>query len=171
LNPFARLATAAVLPCALGVTASLPSAHAQPALSTNELPAGTLIVLQRGACERRCAVYNIIVFADGSVILDGRHFVRRPGLTKTTIHRETVRQLLDEAAALGFFELKPRYGYDTADCEQIRSDAPAAVVSVSSGGIARTIVHNQGCAGPASDRLKQFEDKIDKAVNSARWMK
>lgn len=171
MNLFARLATAAVLPCALGFTTSVSSARAEPAVSTNELPADTLIVLQRGACERRCAVYNIVVFADGSVILDGRHFVRRPGLTKTTIHREIVRQLLDDAAALGFFELKPRYGYDTADCDSIRSDSPAAVVTVSSGGMAKTIVHNQGCAGPASDRLRQFEDKIDKAVNSTRWMK
>ena len=167
MNSLARLATAAVLSCAVPA-----SAHAEPVLSTNELSRDTLIVLQRGACERRCAVYNVIVFADGSVIFDGRHYVRRPGLAKTTIRREAVRQLLDEAASLGFFELKPRYGYgDAVDCETMRSDAPTAVVSISSGGMAKTIVHNQGCAGPASDRLKQFEEKIDKAVNSTRWVK
>jgi hypothetical protein len=157
---------------ALVLLGCFASAQAAPILRTNELPADTLIVLQRGACERRCAVYNIAIFADGSVIFDGRHYVRQAGLAKTTITREAVRQLLEEAMSLGFFQMKARYGFgDTADCEMLRSDAPTAVLSISSDGMAKTIVHNQGCVGPTSEGLKKFEERIDKAVNSTRWVK
>jgi hypothetical protein len=142
------------------------------ALKTDELPADTLIVLQRGACEHRCAVYKVVIFADGSVIFDGRFYVRRPGLTKTTIRRESLRQLLDEAAALRFFDLKDRYGYgDTVGCDAIQSDAPSAIVSISSGGAAKTIIHHLGCVGADSERLKQLEEKIDNVVNTAIWIR
>ena len=148
------------------------AAQNMQAVKTNELPADTLIVLQRGACERRCAVYKVMIFADGSVLFDGRHYVRRPILAKASISLETVRQLLDEVVALRFFDLKARYGYDDATgCDSIKSDAPSAIVSISSGGASKTVMHYLGCVGADSERLKRFEEKIDEAVNTARWIK
>ena len=143
-----------------------------PALKTNELPADTLIVLQRGACEHRCAVYKVIIFADGSVIFEGRSYVRRSGLVRSNISLEVVRQLLDEAAAMRFFDLKERFGDGSATgCDSSRSDAPTAIVSVGSAGTSKTVVHDLRCVGAESERLRQFEEKIDKAVNAARWIK
>ena len=158
--------------CTSLLICSAVQAWSAPALKTNELPADTLIVLQRGACEHRCAVYKVIIFADGSVIFEGRSYVRRSGLVRSNISLETLRRLLDEAAALRFFDLKERYGDGSAvGCDTIRSDAPTAVVSISSAGTSKTVVHYLGCVGAESERLRQFEEKIDKTVNAARWIK
>jgi hypothetical protein len=158
--------------CTSLITGGAVHAWGSQTLKTNELPADTLIVLQRGACEHRCAVYKVIIFADGSVIFDGRHYVRRPGLTKSNISLEALGQLLDEAAALRFFSLKERYGYgDGAGCDSSDTDARSAIVSISSGGASKTVLHYYGCVGAESERLKQYEEKIDSAVNTARWVK
>jgi hypothetical protein len=141
-------------------------------VKTNEQPADTLIVLERGACEHRCAVYNVIIFADGSAIFDGRHYIRQPGVVRTRISLEALGKLLDEAAALRFFDLKDRYAPGSGNgCDSVKSDAPTAVVSISSGGKTKTVVHYHGCGGSESDRLMQFEASIDRAVNTVRWVK
>jgi hypothetical protein len=140
-------------------------------LKTNEQPADTLIVLERGACEHRCAVYNVIIFADGSAIFDGRHYVRRPDVVRTRISLDALGKLLDEAAALHFFDLKDRYAPGTVGCDSAKPDAPTAIVSISSGGKSKTVVHHQGCSGSDSDRLLQFEVNIDRAVNTVSWVK
>lgn len=172
LMPIALETLLGIVTCIFLVVGSDVHAWGSQTLKTNELPADTLIILQRGACEHRCAVYKVIIFADGSVIFDGRHYVRRPGLVKTTISLEALQQLLDEAAALRFFDLKERYVHGSATgCDSIQSDAPSAIVSISSGGIFKTILHYLGCAGAESERLKQFEEKIDSIVNTAKWVK
>jgi uncharacterized protein DUF6438 len=141
-------------------------------VKSDELPPDTLIVLQRGACEHRCAVYNVIIFADGSVIFDGRHYVRQAGLIKSTISREALRKLLDEFTAAHFFNLKERYGFGTDEgCDSVKSDAPSAIVSLTSGGKAKVVLHHHRCVAAESDLLKRLEDKIDQTVNSAKWVK
>jgi len=145
---------------------------ASQAVKTNEQPADTLIVLRRGACEHRCPVYNVVIFADGSVIFDGRYNVRRPGVTKSSISLESIGQLLSEAVALRFFDLRESYGLGAAPgngCDSLQSDAPEVIVTVSSGGKSKTVRHHHRCVGAESERLKQFENSIDGAVNTARW--
>lgn len=149
---------------------------ALPALAwqvqSDELPADTLIVLQRGACERRCAVYNVIIFSDGSVIFDGRHYVRQTGVVKSSINRDILAGLLHDANETHFFDLKDRYGYgSTTGCDSMRSDAPTAILTIASAGRSKTVLHHHGCVNADAGRLKELEDKIDKAVNAVRWIK
>jgi len=114
----------------------------------------------------------VVIFADGSAIFDGRSYVRKPGLTKTTVRLELVGQLLGEADALRFFEGPPSIGYDepgAGGCASIQSDAPEVIVSVISGGKSKTVRHHHRCTGIESERLTQFEDSIDRAIDSKKW--
>jgi hypothetical protein len=141
-------------------------------VKSNEPPADTLIVLQRGACEHRCAVYAVIIFADGSAIIDRQHYVRRRTLTKTTIGLDSLDELLKEAGAIHFFSMRDRYVSDPPNgCEVAQSDAPTTILSVSSGGQSKTVIHNRGCIGHDSEELTHFEDRIDKAVDAPGWTK
>ena len=140
-------------------------------VKSDELPPDTLIVLQRGACERRCAVYNVILYADGSAIFDGRHYVGKPGVFKTTISRDSVAKLLDEAAALRFFDLPAKYTPGSAGCDASPSDAPTAILTISARGQTRTVVHHLACKSGDAGKLAALEEQIDKAVNTARWVK
>lgn len=132
----------------------------------------TLITLQRGACEKRCAVYRVVIFADGTAIYEGRHFVRRTGLIKSGVSQETLARLIDDLESGGFFQLDVDYGYSqTAHCDRIDSDGPAAILSVSSRGHSKTVLHSHRCVGAFSDRVTMFEDMIDRAVGTVKWIK
>jgi|SRR5579884_1128658 len=161
-----------LLRAAAFVIAFAATALAGQAVKTDELPADTLIVLQRGACEHRCSVYNVVIFADGSVIFDGRYYVRRTGVIRTRITREALRGLLDAAAAAHFFDMKQSYAPGSGSgCEQPTSDAPTAILTIGSGGRLKTVVHYLGCRGAESERLSQLEVKIDQATHTRAWVK
>jgi hypothetical protein len=146
-------------------------ALAQAAKPSNPSP-DTLIVLDRGACEHRCAVYRIVIFADGSLIYEGRYFVRHPGLVQSSITPEALAALIDDLDSGGFFQLENNYGYGNKDhCESLEPLEPAAMLSVSTNGRAKTVLHNHGCAGAASKHLTELEDKVDRAVGAAKWIK
>lgn len=142
------------------------------AVKANESAPDTLIVLQRGACEQRCAVYRIVIFADGTVIYEGRHFVRHSGLVKSGISPKVLAELVSDLEASGFFQLEDNYGYGNKDhCESLDSGEPAAILTVASHGRSKTVLHNHGCTGAAPTRLTELEDKVDRAVGAVKWIK
>jgi hypothetical protein len=150
---------------------SFVPAFAQAAKSSSPSP-DTVIVLDRGACEQRCAVYRIVIFADGSVIYDGRYFVGHPGLVHSGIAPEVLAGLVADLNAGGFFQLESNYGYGNRDhCDAFEAGEPAAILTVSANGRAKTVLHNHGCAGAASKHLTELEDKVDRAVGAAKWIK
>jgi len=144
---------------------------AQTAKSKEPAP-DTLITLQRFACENRCAVYRLVIFADGTVIWEGRHFVQHPGLIKSGISPEALTRLIADLEAGGFFQLQNNYGYgrDTG-CASIDPDGPAAILSVSNQGRSKTVLHHHGCVGPEPDRVTKLEDAVDRAVGTVKWIK
>lgn len=166
------MSIAALLLCALLCT--LPGWAGQAVIRSDEQPADTLIVLQMGACERQCPVYKIVLFADGSGVFDGRHYVRRPGVMRFKIGLEVLGKLVAEADAIRFFELKSRYLASEPGagvCETPKPDAPIAVLTLSGRGRAKTLQHNRGCGGGDAVRLKQFEDWIVEATQVSKWIR
>jgi hypothetical protein len=138
----------------------------------SEPSADTLIVLQRGACEQRCAVYRLAIFADGSVIYQGRHFVRQSGLIKSVIPVEVLNNLINDFEAGGFFQLEDNYGYADKDhCQSMDSGEPTAILTFSNQGRSKTVVHNHGCVGRGTKQLTELEDKVDHAVGAVKWIK
>jgi len=160
----------------LGVIFALTCASATlslgQAVKSNEPAPDTLITLQRGACEMRCAVYRLVIFADGTVIYEGRHFVRRTGMIRSGISPEVLSKLINDLEAGGFFELEANYGYGNADrCESTDADGPAAILSVSNKGRSKTVLHHHRCVGPVPNRVTELKDKVDRAVGTVKWIK
>lgn len=138
----------------------------------NQSAPDTLITLQRGACEQRCAVYRLIIFADGTVIYDGQHFVRRAGLIRSGISPEVLGKLLHDLEEGGFFRMENNYGYGNTDrCKSIDPGGPMAILSVSNQGRSKTVLHNHSCVGPIPSRLTDLEDKVDRAAGTVKWIK
>ena len=136
------------------------------------VPPNTVITLQRGGCEKRCAVYKIIVFADGTLIYDGQYYVRRNGLVLDKVDVAAVRKLIEDFQAINYFNLEDQYGYRGEEgCSSVLSDAPVAMTSIVMGGKSKAIMHHHRCVGPISGQLTQLEDKIDKLANTVRWIK
>ena len=159
----------------LGIIFALTCANATlspgQTVKTNEPAPDTLITLQRGACEDRCAVYRLVIFADGTVIYEGRHFVRQTGLIKSGISPAVLSKLITDLETGGFFQLENDYGYgNTARCDSI-SDGPVAILSVSNQGRSKTVLHHHRCVGAAPNRLTELEDKVDRAAGAVKWIK
>lgn len=164
---FHRLVRRAIIAlCALPAFAGLAFA-ADPVV-----PADTVITLQRGGCELRCAVYKVVVFADGTVIYDGQYYVRKTGVVRDKVAVERIKALVEEFRAAGFFGLEDDYGRANKDrCSSMRSDGPIAITTVVSGGKSKAVVHDHKCVGPVPAQLRQLEDSIDRLANTVRWIK
>jgi hypothetical protein len=159
-----------LMTCVLALTVAGPS---QGQVSRTKEPSpDTLITLQRGACENRCAVYRLVIFADGTVIYEGRHFVRRAGLIKSGISPEVLNKLIADLEAGGIFQLDDNYGYGNNNgCESIDPDGPMAILSVSNQGRSKTVLHHHRCVGPVPDRITEMEDRVDRAAGVVKWIK
>ena len=141
-------------------------------VKTKEPAPDTLITLQRGACENRCAVYRLVIFADGTVIYEGRYFVRQRGLIKSGVSPEVLTKLIGDLEKGGFFQLENNYGYgNSSGCESIDPDGPAAILSVSNQGRSKTVLHHHRCVGPVPNRVTELEDAVDRAAGTAKWIK
>jgi hypothetical protein len=139
---------------------------------SQDVPADTVVTLQRGACERRCSVYKVILFADGTVIYDGQYWVRQKGLVRDRVEPQVLDKFVREAQAAGFFHLNNEYGYqETKGCEHVATDGPLVKISVVSGGQVKSILHNHRCSGADPDKLTALEDRIDSIARTARWVK
>ena len=141
-------------------------------VTAQEVSPDTMVTLQRGACEDGCAVYRLMIFADGTVIYEGRYSVKKTGLVKSAISPETLTKLISDLDSGGFFGFADRYGFgDKKACTSLAAGAPTAILSVSSAGHFKTVLHEHGCTGPDSDKLTALEDKVDHAVGTVRWIK
>ena len=159
----------------LVVFALVVAGLAQSRVSVAKEPApDTVIALQRGACENRCAVSRLVVFVDGTVIYEGRYFVRHPGLIKGSISPEALNKLIEDVEASGFFQLESDYGYENNNgCKSIDpdTDGPMAILSVSNQGRSKTVLHHHRCVGPVPNKITELENRIDHAVGVVRWIK
>jgi hypothetical protein len=149
-----------------------PPASPQSAIDTEDPPANTVITLQRGGCERRCAVYRIVIFADGTAIYEGRHYVRKTGVVVEKLEISAVRSLIEAFRSIDYFALRSDYGYGSNDgCESEVLDEPIAMTSIVVGTQSKAIVHHHRCIGPVPTKLRELEDEIDRALNSVRWIR
>jgi hypothetical protein len=135
------------------------------------VPKDTIISLQRGACERRCAVYKVMLFSDGTTVFAGQYFVKKSGATLLHVSPGEIGSFLDHVERAGFFDMRNSYGIGSNEgCSGIdEDDAPIAIISISEAGRAKTIVHHHRCLGPEPERLTRLEAEIDNLVDAKRF--
>lgn len=151
-------------------------------LTSNQAPPDTVILLQREACERRCSVYRLVIFDDGTVVWQGIAYVQRMGVALGSIDTRLVKELVADAKAMNFFSLKNGYGvvreYDVSPdfevsdekCISGQPDAPLAMLTISTGGLSKAVINDRTCKGGTYDKLTALEDKIVAITNSDRWI-
>jgi hypothetical protein len=138
------------------------------------IPSDTVISLQRmrGGCETAvCPTYRILIFDNGDVIWHGRFRVARPGVLVSHIEPDQIRMLIQDFESIDFFHLENIYGSRGADgCQSQAPEKPYAFISLSMGGLSRTLGHYDGCVGDVSEKLAALENSIDQAVDAAQWI-
>lgn len=141
-------------------------------VNSQEIPADTLITLERTACFGSCPDYKITVLADGTVVFEGRQFVKKTGTAESVVPGEQLSGLLAKFEEIRFFNLKDQYITFLDGCESEVTDHPSAITSIRTNGKTKTVNHYYGCRGPeVLAKLEKLEQAIDNAVNSSQWIR
>jgi len=134
-------------------------------------PPDTVITMFRGGCERRCPVYRVAIFADGTVIIEGRYYLLHPVLKKFEIQSNQVKRLANLFAAIDYFNLPDHFGYKGKGCTSLGNvDGPNVTTTIVSGGRGKSITHHLGCLGTIPDQLTVIEHEIGLAANTKKWV-
>lgn len=137
------------------------------------------VTLERTRCYGRCPAYRVTIHGDGKVEFQGMAFTAVGGRQEATLSGERIAELVGAINAAGYFALP--YDSTITDCPTYRTDAPTAIVSVTSGDRSKKITHYQGCIDLGADGspngiiypapLTELERRIDSLVGTDRWVK
>ena len=151
----------------LGMTISACNANGE-SKSTPQLTSkvenidNVVIVLERTMCFGMCPAYSLVVAGNGTVIYEGRYYVKVEGWRTATISQEKVKELISEFERVNFFSLKNYYADDNI------TDRSSAITSITIGEKTKTVIHYSGNYSQPKE-LIELENKIDEITNSAQW--
>ena len=153
------LLTAAILVCVILITAGCARTQTPIPDDLDDV----VITLERTVCFGVCPEYKLTVYGNGTVVYEGRRFVRVEGKRTAAIGEDKVRQLLSEFESIDYFSLEDSYE------EHMATDMPAAFTSLTVNGKTKAVRHYHGDLG-APEELTELEDRIDEVVDSDRWV-
>ena len=138
------------------------------AAAANDLPDNFSFSLERTACFGSCPVYKVIVSSDGSVVYEGKQYVRIKGTRRRKIEPEAVKDLLQQFIDSDYFKFKENYSsIKNADgTETTVTDLPTTTTSLTLGNRKKQVVDYVG----APKKLKELEEKIDEVAGVKRWV-
>lgn len=169
-----------VLICGLSCGGAGASRHRMDAASevtiratpAQNVPPDTVITLERDECGGYCPVYMVTISANGGVVYKGKKFVKMVGIAKGHVSVDTLRRLISDFEAVGYFSLKDGYSPARGNCPRVATDLSSATTSIRIGGKSKSVEHYHGCSGlDVLKDLAALEDKIDEAVNARQWVK
>ena len=142
--------------------------YSDRAVIPQDIPKDLKITLERTECFGFCPAYKLTIIADGSVVFEGRRFVKQEGVTISSVSPERLKQLMAEFDRVNFFSLEDDYSEIRLSCP---TDQPSAITSIRINGKSKTINHYLGCLEPKVPKgLTELENKIDEIVNTAQWL-
>ena len=125
---------------------------------------GVVITLERTVCFGACPEYKLTVYGYGTVVYEGKRFVKIEGKRTAEIGEDKIRQLLSEFERIDYFSLDDSYEELTA------TDMPSAYTSLKVDGKTKVVRHYHGDFG-APEEFTTLEDRIDEIVNSDQWVR
>jgi hypothetical protein len=133
-----------------------------------DVPADTMIHLQRTSCFGPCPIYTVTIDARGTVTYDGDRFVRVTGRQAARIAQPLVATLLASAERIHFFDLRDAYRVIENSDGSVTSvtDLPTTIVTITVNGRTKRVEDYVG----APDVLAPFEREIDEAARTTRWI-
>jgi hypothetical protein len=93
-------------------------------LAQQSIPRDTKITLKRTECFGTCPNYTLTISGDGTVTFEGRQFVKKTGIFKSSISIKKVQQLIAEFNKANYFSLKDKYLSNEDGCPQLWTDQP-----------------------------------------------
>ena len=126
------------------------------------------IRLERGPCFGACPIYDLTIYGDGNVQFVGKRYVRVADTMYSTIPKQVVDSLFDEAYRIRFFEMDSEYMVKKLPHGMTESvtDLPSQTVTISLDGTVKRVFDYYG----SPEELRRFEEHIDRAANVVQWV-
>lgn len=122
----------------------------------------TSVTLERGICFGTCPVYTLTIFANGSVVYEGKDFVKELGVRNGSVNASIAEELFRMIDTSGFIDLADSYSaYDI-------TDMPSATITLITKTKVKRVEHYHGDM-TAPPILTDLENAIDQAANITRW--
>lgn len=125
---------------------------------------GLSISLERTVCYGVCPSYVVTLQGDGTVLYEGRQFVKTKGKKTDKVSPSDVAALLAKLDRAGFDKL-----HVDDKCTMISTDHPTVTITVVRDGHKHVVEHYTGnsCAPKV---LTSLEDAIDAVAGTDRWV-
>ncbi len=121
----------------------------------------TFFYYQRGACYGMCPIFNLTIYNDGHAIYEGKNFVDRIGIYRTTMDEAVLQKVTQAAESIGYFSFEDIY-----DNPHI-TDIPTTKTALRKDYKLKWVTNRY--KGPAG--LKVFYNEIDSIIEQHNWMK
>jgi hypothetical protein len=127
-----------------------------------------VITLERTTCLGTCPAYKLTIREDGTVVYEGKKFVRITGTKQSNIDKAMVAGLLKAFVDADYFELRDSYDtiHNPDGTETVVTDLPTTYTSLTLNGRSKKIEDYVG----APKQLEELEGKIDEVAGSKRWV-
>lgn len=140
-----------------------------------QVPADTIIRLERTDCFFTCPAYVVTISADGLVTFEGKANVRVIGKAQIRIAADKVRDLVAAFLKIKYFSLRDNYNRPEDGCRIFDGDTSSAITSIVIGKRSKSVNHYLGCFPKkkqkhALDGLMSLEAQIDEVVNTDQWI-
>ena len=124
-----------------------------------------LIRMQRGGCATEaCQVYALSLYADGTVIYDGRGNVATVGQRQSKLTPAQVDQLVSAFDAMRFLDSDDR----CCVCPDGVASQPVTIDYRRPGSAPKTVLHDEACSS-APPAMAALERTIDQVTDVRRW--
>lgn len=122
----------------------------------------TSITLERGICFGTCPVYTLTIFGNGSIVYEGKEFVKELGIRNGSVNASIAEELFSLIDTSGFIDLADSYSaYDI-------TDMPSATITLITNGKVKRVEHYHGDM-TAPPILTDLENAIDQTADVTRW--
>ena len=122
-----------------------------------------VITLDRGPSFSSCLGYRLTIRGDGTVVYEADDFVKGKRVERKKIPHATVRALIAEFVAAGYFFLLESYSEIEVTCQ------PWITTSIAIGARHKSITRYAGDLS-APKKLCELENRIDEIADSAQWI-
>ena len=116
-----------------------------------------IITIEKEACFGSCPVYSAQIYTDGTVLYEGKDFVKVTGKKQHKISEEKVKELVKAFEQIKYFSLKDKYESDENGMSV--TDQPTTTTTISLNGKQKKVV-NYYCAPKELEELENTIDRI-----------
>ncbi len=117
--------------------------------------------VERTPCFGRCPSYNLKIYADGFVELNGKRDLDMIGKYTTNITKSKMNAILKQAEDIEFYEMEDEYD------DSMITDLPSTIVTViDKSGNLKTVL----CRYNYPKRIKILAEQIDALMTSEKWL-